>query len=350
MNYERDAESSLWCSIRQQFYRSEVPHVKRIVSEQRIRRNRIAWRELISLRQILTDFESQNDDLVQGHELRAKLVECPHRNLLEQQARILLKDLEQQCYTSGRADFEIFDNETDRVLRSYILERSLTPTCTSPIRSPSRMSNCSDSRGPTTPSTRPSSSCFSRSSTFGASEDVPCFAKGEPLSLTELQAVAAKICEALDEEHLALLAAIEEQNLLLEAEASHQSNAVLRAKAEPSTAELKRFVHRLQELCTSPGLQALAAAHYALGNESPYGTHNVAPPTGKHVLGSTGTVRKLRSLIEQTRQAGLAAEEVIMTSPEPSKVTDRAPAVLFSAAKSPKFAGSLDPFFDDPFN
>eukprot|EP00746_Dinoflagellata_sp_MGD_P001990 gnl/MRDRNA2_/MRDRNA2_103815_c0_seq1.p1 gnl/MRDRNA2_/MRDRNA2_103815_c0~~gnl/MRDRNA2_/MRDRNA2_103815_c0_seq1.p1 ORF type:complete len:343 (-),score=62.86 gnl/MRDRNA2_/MRDRNA2_103815_c0_seq1:183-1211(-) len=342
MNHERDAESSLWSNIRQQLYRSEVPHVKRIVGERRIRRNKIAWRELISLRQILADFETQNDELVQGHELRAKLVECPHRNLLEQQARILLKDLEQQCHASGRADFEIFDNETDRVLRSYILERSPTPSCSSPTRSPSRLSNCS---GPTTPSTRPSSACLSRSS--GASEDVPCFAKGEPLSLTELQAVAARISEALDEEHLALLAAIEEQNLLLEAEASHQSSAVLRAKAEPSTAELKRFVHRLQELCTSPGLQALAAAHYALGNESPYGTNHAAPATGKHVLGSNGTVRKLRSLIEQTRQAGLAAEEVVMTSPEPSKVTDRAPAALFSAAKC---AGSLDPFFDDPFN
>merc|ERR1719313_369571 len=114
---------------------------------------------------------------------------------------------------------------------------------------------------------------------------MPCFAKGEPLSLTELQAVAARVSEALDEEHLALLAAIEEQNLLLEAEASHQSSAVLRAKAEPSTADLKRFVHRLQELCTSPGLQALAAAHYALGNESPYGSG--ASPSGKHVLGGT---------------------------------------------------------------
>lgn len=341
MNSESHVESSLWASIRQQFYRSEVPHVKRLVSEHRIRRNKVAWQELVSLRQILADFECQNDELVQGHELRAKLCACPHRNLLEQQARILLKDLQQQCRTSGRNDLAIFDNESDRVLRAYILEGSSTSEgLASPVRSPSRLSNCS---GPTTPSTRPSSACFSRSS--GASEDVPCFAIGEPLSLAELQAVAARISEALDEEHESLLAAIEEQNLLLEAEASHQSTAVLRAKAEPSIAELKRFVHRLQELCTSPGLQALAAAHHALTGDQ----GSAARPSGGHVLGSTGAVQKLRFLIEKTRQA---AEEVTVPLPEPSMVMapDRAPAPLFPTLKSRMDSGNIDPFFDDPFN
>lgn len=360
-----DEDGPLWPSIRQQFYPSEVPHVKRIVGEMRIRRNRTVWQELVSLRQILGDFQQQNDMLTEGQELRERLVNSPHRNLLEQQVQMLLKDVQKQADYVGKTVLELLpDNpESFRQMCDYFLKRRSSNTL--PDRSPSRLSVASGC--PTTPSTRPStrptSACLSRSS--GASEDLPCFATGEPLPQGELQTVATRIGEALEEEHSALLAAIEEQRALLEAEASHQSDTVLRAKAEPSTADLQRLVQQLQAFVTSPGFQALAAVSPTKSGgksfvaRAPAEPAPPAKPAAAAWLGGA-SVRRLRSLIQQTRLEAASEQEKFAAmlaeegpaSPKPMPPAAPAPAPTCMPGAAGPTAGSsklLDPFFDDPF-
>lgn len=333
-------ESPQWNQIKRHLYPAEVSTVRRLVGENLIRETKIAWRELNSLRQMLKDFQEQNDLLSDAAERtaaeREKLFQNPQRDLLKQQARLLIEDVQRQEATGGKPLWEML-NHDDRRTAEFVLGKTLNDE-ESVSRPPSGL-GC-----PQTPSTRPSSRSTTRPST-GASEDRiggQPFALGRQLGASELQAVADSIRDALEEEIQALLSAIEEQNYLLEAEACVQAQAYARAKAnnEPSTADMRQLVHRLQSIITSPGFQV-------------HSMHPPRRPEGSFSGG--GRVRMLQTLIQQSRREAAETSAVDEESEPPptshlacsqhNQPTMQAAAAIATSATTCK----LDPFFDDPF-
>lgn len=334
-------EGPQWNQIKRHLYPAEVSTVRRSVGENLIRETKLAWQELNSLRQMLKDFQDQNDVLSDEAEKsaaeREKLFKNPQRDLLKQQARMLLEDVQRQEATGGKPLQDLLPDEQDKRTANFILGKSLNDEqCIS--RPPSGL-GC-----PLTPSTRPSSRSTTRPST-GASEDRvggQPIALGRQLGASELQTVADGIRGALQEELEALLSAIEEQNHLLEAEACIQAQAYARVKAsdEPSTADLRQLVHRLQSIITSPGFQV----------------HSMHPPRRPEgSFNGGGRVRMLQTLIQQSRRE--AAETTAVdeepesppTSPsafgqDKQRTVKAAPAAVIASAPR-----KLDPFFDDPF-
>lgn len=96
-------EGPLWNSIKKQLYRSEVSHVKRLVGESLIQQNKLMWNEIGSLRQILTDFQEQNDQLSEGLRQQVQFRGTQHRDLLRRQAQIILEDVRSQAAACGHA-------------------------------------------------------------------------------------------------------------------------------------------------------------------------------------------------------------------------------------------------------
>jgi len=64
-------QGPLWSTIKQQLYRSEVSEVKRQVVPALIRQNRQMWEEINSLRQILAEFQEQNDEAIESRRQQA---------------------------------------------------------------------------------------------------------------------------------------------------------------------------------------------------------------------------------------------------------------------------------------
>merc|ERR1719230_2115142 len=81
-------DGPLWSTIKRQLYRSEVAHVKRLVGEALIQKNRLMWDELASLKQILTDFEQQNDELSAAAKQQVLFCGSQHRDLLRRQSQM----------------------------------------------------------------------------------------------------------------------------------------------------------------------------------------------------------------------------------------------------------------------
>jgi hypothetical protein len=337
-------EGPQWNQIKRHLYPAEVSTVRRLVGENLIRETKLAWQELNSLRQMLKDFQEQNDVLSDAAERtaaeREKLFQNPQRDLLKQQARLLLDDVQKQEATGGKSLKDLLADKQDTHTAEFVLGRSLgdgDEQC--PSRPPSGLGGY-----PQTPSTRPSSRSTTRPST-GASEDRvggQPFALGRQLGEMELQTVADGIKEALQEELQALLSAIEEQNHLLEAEACIQAQAYARAKAsdEPSTAEIRQLVHRLQSIITSPGFQV-------------HSMNLPRRPEGSFSGG--GRVRMLQTLIQQSRREAAEASAVDEEpeSPPASPMAlgqqSQSTSKVAAAVTAPAAPRKLDPFFDDPF-
>jgi len=335
-------DGPLWNSIKKQLYRSEVSHVKRLVGERLIQQNKLAWQEVSSLRQILVDFQRQNDELSDSLKQQVQLCGTQHRELLRRQAQLLLKDITDQVEAAGHVVEDVVPDIKDLTMRSYILGHAL--------QSRSSSKGSIDGSPPATPSTqvassRPTSSSHSGCSTpdtlgnsFGNNSiSMPL---GRQLGLEELAAVADGIREALEAEHEALLVAIGEQTLHLEEEATRQADARGRVnRGEPSTSALQQFVRKLQDLATSPGLRALTIT----GPPSP----SASPPPAAVAGGAS--VRRLQALITQRRRASPPLPMALSAVPETPSVDasaiDGADTVVNATLRSKV----LDPFFDDPF-
>jgi hypothetical protein len=293
---------------------------------------------------MLKDFQDQNDALSETAEKTAaeheKLFQNPQRDLLKQQARLLIDDIQRQEATGGKSLQDLLANQQDRHTAEFVLGKNIEDQSGS--RSPSGL-------GMWTPSTRPSTRSTSRPST-GASEDRvggQPFALGRQLGTTELQTVANGIREALQEEHEALLSAIEEQNHLLEAEACVQAQAYRRARVndEPSTADIRQLVHKLQSIISSPGFQVTSM-------------NLPRRPEGSFCGG--GRVRMLQTLIQQSRREAAEADaldeepESPPTSPVAVALGTKTfqrnqPTSDAATVTTPAATRILDPFFDDPF-
>jgi hypothetical protein len=316
-------------------YKSEVAHIKRLVGEALILKNRIMWDEVASLRQILTDFQEQNEELSEGLKQQVRFCGSQHRDLLRRQAQIMLTDIKTQAESYGHVIEDLLPAWKDKQLQDYIFGST---EC--------RRSSSGKLDGftpPATPSTRPpSSGGRSGCSTPDASSLGAALPLGRALSLKDMEVVAAGIREALESEQESLLVAISEQQSLLEAEAALQAEANGRlARGEPSTAKLQEFVNKLQELLASPTLRTLSLT----------GVSELASPASPIPGGSN--VRRLQALISQRRlatprelcrPAGLGA---VPETQSPSSVKSPTPCNGYSVSSATRKA-PLDPFFDDP--
>lgn len=329
-------DGPLWDTIKRQLYRSEVSHIKRLVGESLIQQNRVMWDELTSLRQILSDFEVQNDELTERSKKQVQFCGTQHRELLRRQAQILMDDLGAQIASCGYSLEDLVPELKSKHLRDFMVRQE-------PMKLPPTPS--SRPTPPRTPSTRPpSSSGFS-----GCSSPDLGFAPlslGRQLAVDELGAVAEGIREALEAESDSLLAAIGEEMQRFEAEDARRTFTAAGPAREPSTAELQQLVHKLQELILSPSLRSLAIA----GPPSPSSGGGACvqqfDPSDGATLGArpiTGgaNVRRLKALIAQRRIDGVPGAPPLAAVPEAITAT---PVSSKACGQKP-----FDPFFDDPF-
>jgi hypothetical protein len=326
-------DGPLWSTIKRQLYRSEVAHVKRLVGEALIQKNAVMWEELSSLKQILADFQHQNDELSEGLKQQVRFCGSQNRDLLRRNAQMVLAELTEQAEASGTDLEDLLPELQDNAqMRDFLLGGKEIR------RSSGKLEGFTP---PATPSTRPPSSVGLRPQSSGGRSGCStpdpagglALPLGRALNLDELGLVAEGIRDALKSEHESLLTAIGEEMEHLEAEADHRATAVGRlSRAEPSTAELQQFVHKLQELQSSPSLRTLALT----GGEP-------IPP-----LRGGSSVRRLQALIAERRLASphrISKPAVLGAVPELHD-TPTAGGGYSAGWAMPKMA--FDPFFDDP--
>jgi hypothetical protein len=311
--------------------------MKRLVGEGLIQKNRIMWDELASLRQILTDFQAQNEELSDGLKQQVRFCGSQHRDLMRRQAQMFLADIRVQAEACGHEVEDLLPELKDQQLRDFVSEgkdyrRSYT----------GKMDSFSP---PATPSTRPpSSGGRSGCSTPDASSGfMPRLPLGRALSLADMEVVAEGIREALQNEHDSLLAAISEQSALLEAEADLRAEAVGRiSRGEPSTSKLQDFVNRLQDVAVSPTLRTLTLA----GACEPTSPHSQIP--------GGSNVRRLQALIAQRRlgsprrPSNPPALGAVPEAHTPTSQSGVSPSAVSAAGYPAGPKKPVDPFFDDP--
>lgn len=276
------SEGPLWTHLKSQLYKPEVKLIKRLVGHQLIQQNRLMWDEIASLRQMWAEFKEQNDQLCGGRQHADRVCDTQHRELLKRQALLLLNDLTSQATSCGHALEDMVPELRGSKIRSYLQQEE---SCGLPP--------------PQTPSTRPSTASTRSCATPDLMQNLaslPSLHMGKALDLDDMDDVAAGIREALEAEHQWLLATIDEEYQLL-AEEEHRRNAMAR-KNEISTAELKQFLHRLQEIAVSPSLRTVALTRRAEPRDT-----EAPEPLSAPRLGSAN-VRRLQALITMRRQTG----------------------------------------------
>lgn len=344
---EVDAEARpLWTSIRQQLYRSEVSHVKRLVGEALIKDNRMMWDEVESLRQMREDFQTQNNELFaespQAAQQLSVAARAPslHRELLRRQANELLHDARAQAAICGRTVEELVPALSEQQLQDYVAGVA---------RSRVTLFGKSWSASSATPSTRPSTR---PSSAGGVSEcstpmgqlslaSRPVMPLGRALGVDDLAGVADGIREALEEEQTILSAAISKELELLDTEDTRRSLLSGRTSAasthvlgEPSTEQLQQLVHSLQD--------------FAMQSPSSIDCSAADPPLQSHLVGGC-QVRRLKALIEQRRNKTTTTTQDKAMLPEAVGNICRDGTSLSPSGISVGLRKSFDPFFDDPF-
>jgi len=351
-------EGPLWESMKRQLYKAEVSHVRRLVGEALIQQTKLLWAEFASLRQIVAEYEQQGDEIAQGKKQQVQFCSSQHRDLLRRQARIVLDDARAQAEACGHVLEDLVPEVRDPALREYLLSSDDEPRPRTTSRPPTEhRGSFSGMRRvtqtpPVTPSTRPPSSCGGVSLCSSPEVGFVALPLGRQLAVDELDGVADGIREALQSEQESLLVAICEQTQRFEAEAARRS-AKATACREPSTAELQRLVHKLQELIMSPSLRTLALT----GPPSPKGDDGPSAaspwaPTALRPISGGSNVRRLKALIAERRRCtdrlGAVDESSAMAAKlglGGGEVGDISVARVAGGAGKPGF----DPFFDDPF-
>jgi hypothetical protein len=323
-------DGPLWSTVKRQLYRSEVNHLKKLVGVSVIQRNKLAWQELAALRQILFEFQQQNEELSESLRRQVQFSGSQQREFLRGQARIILEDIGDQIQASGCSLEDFVPDLRDSLIREFVYGVPCAVlACQSPV---------------TTPSTRASSS-----SGLTTPEPAVLVPMGKQLSLGDLDAVADGVREGLEAEHNALLSAIAEQIGYLEAEDANRTSSLRRAREVP-LAKLQHFVHATQELATSRSLHALCRAPVSPGEPAsliprPH-DENTSCITQRQPITGGAHVRRLRALIAHRRDAPPAHGMSPLAHGNVSSTLTSLPCVV-NGPSSKKAV--FDPLFDDPF-
>eukprot|EP00929_Paragymnodinium_shiwhaense_P102975 TRINITY_DN6623_c0_g1_i1.p1 TRINITY_DN6623_c0_g1~~TRINITY_DN6623_c0_g1_i1.p1 ORF type:complete len:407 (+),score=54.45 TRINITY_DN6623_c0_g1_i1:81-1223(+) len=355
MTLEAMAEDSvsLWFELRQQLYKSEVSHMKRLVGEGLIRQNATLREELSSLRQMLSAIRQEIEGLAASLMQQDGFLRSKHRDLLERQIQLMLDNLRDRVEACGGSLDDLLPELRTPKFQAYRQSglKSRTGTC----RITEEMSK---GLAPSTPSTRRSSAASSRCSTpdlAGSLSGAPLVV-GRALGVDELVYVSSIIREALLEEQAALQLAVGQVVDQLEAEAQHRGvvGRKLRMDDELSTAELQQFTHRIQELAQSPTLKTLGIMKATSSPHSVTGPEGVdldeLPPAPLPPLPGAASINRLRALIAQRRSEAAPHTPSLNAVPEVSDSNIRQPLSAtggYNALCPP--SAPFDPFFDDPF-
>jgi len=318
------AEGPLWNHFKSQLYKPEVKMIKRLVGHQLIQQNRLMWDEIWSLRQMLAEFRGQNDELCRGRRQHADLCDTQHRELLKRQAHLLLNDLRSKANGCGHALEDMVPELRGSEIYRHLLEED----------------SCGSLGGPpATPSTRPSTASTRSCTTPDLIQNLatlPSLPMGKALGMEDMDDVALGLREALEAEHQWLLASIEEEYQLLSLEEERRKVNGKTGASVVSTAELKRFLHRLQEIAVSPSLRTLAMAP-----ESEKGTVNATTTVSGSAPALGGAnIRRLQALITMRRQTG--ALHTVEEKGPPSAAAFGGPTIRGPDNQE------FDPFFGDP--
>mmetsp|Transcript_56998 Transcript_56998/g.133352 ORF Transcript_56998/g.133352 Transcript_56998/m.133352 type:complete len:334 (-) Transcript_56998:78-1079(-) len=320
-----EGEGPLWLTIKRQLYKPEVTLIKRLVGHEVIQQNKLMWDEISSLRHMLDEFRDRNDQLCEGRK-QADFCDTQHRELLRRQAQMVLEDLRSQAAVCGHAVEDMVPELRDCQMRDFVLQEEPD----------GKMREAP----PATPSTRPSTASTRHScSTPDIIQNLatlPSLPMGQPLGLDDMDEVAAGIREALFAERQWLLASIADEYQQLELEDRRRATLARREKGEPSTAQLKRFLSRMQEVASSPGLRALT----------------LTPQEAVPVVGGAN-VRRLQALISLRRQnaAGASTLKPVLetaiadVAPEPASAPVFVSGITYSLGPDKQ---EFDPFFGDP--
>eukprot|EP00440_Ansanella_granifera_P000792 gb/GFBE01000855.1/.p1 GENE.gb/GFBE01000855.1/~~gb/GFBE01000855.1/.p1 ORF type:complete len:359 (+),score=69.68 gb/GFBE01000855.1/:1-1077(+) len=333
-------EGPLWNTIKRQLYKPEVTLIKRLVGDKLIQQNRLMWDEIASLRQMLADFQEQNDSFSEGRKQQMGFCDTQHRDLLRRQAQIILDDLRSQAEACGHTlEDMVPELRTDQQINSFLFQDGLVQgDGKAQFQEQQFYPPATPSTRPSTASTRNSCSTPDLIHSLSSMSSLPM---GRQLGVDDIDEVAAGIKEALEAEHESLLATIAEEMQQLEAEDERRASMARRAaRGEPSTAKLQQFLHKLQDLLVSPGLRTLSLTAPA-----------VAPDPVPVVGGAN--VRRLQALISLRRQSpSLTSLNAVPEAPAdtPSPLGLSARSFLPGQEGSAKGAKpAYDPFFDDPF-
>mmetsp|Transcript_52835 Transcript_52835/g.109261 ORF Transcript_52835/g.109261 Transcript_52835/m.109261 type:complete len:345 (-) Transcript_52835:172-1206(-) len=331
-----EQDGPLWLAIKRQLYKPEVMLIKRLVGHQLIQQNKLMWDEIWSLRHMLDEFRNRNDQISEGRRQQTDFCDTQHRDLLRRQAQMILEDLRSQANACGHAVEDMVPELRNSQLRSFVLQED------------AGYGKARDAVPPATPSTRPSTASTRLScSTPDLLQNLatlPSLHMGQPLGLDDIDEVAAGIRESLEAEHQWLLATIAEEYQQLELEDQRRAN-LARSDCEPSTAQLKRFLGRLQDVQASPGLKALTLS--SLGESAP-----AAPAP---VVAGGASVRRLQALISLRRQNASQALKPVQEAEKDAQTKGtkgagyQAPGFLSGITLSlGPGKQEFDPFFGDP--
>jgi len=363
-----ELEGPLWSSVKKQLYKPEVAHVKRMIGESLIQKNKALWEELHALRQIMADFERQNDEVSERQRKQMMLCGSQHRDLLRRQARILAEDIRAQAQAAGHVLEDLLPELRAGPLRNFLFadeedegnsvsdEMNMSGS-SSRLRGFARSASGGglDSRPgtagcrsspPMTPSTRPPSSC-GRSGCSTPDVGFPTLPLGRALALEELRQVADGIREALEAEQESLLGLVGEQMQRFEWEDRRRLAASGQCSG-PSTTELQALVKRMQDLAVSPSLRALTLAGSSPGDGYWPGDASMVESQPQAIAGGA-SVRRLKALIAQRRrEAQIAPTSSLGIVPEfgglsGKQLTDD----LDNGGTVP--TPDFDLFFSDPF-
>ena len=235
MQVEEEEEGLVWDHLRTRPVPQEIDEVRRIIDSRLIEENEILNREWISLRDMLEQFRSRNDEKLKKLVKNVKFVyETPmHRELKRD-----ITELIERLKIDKKSTFVNHLRKTSKndaivtFLSSADSNQSLEP----PRRRRSSSSSVSSSelKRPVTPSSSIVDSLLSDSTK-------------STLSRKEIENIAEAVRASMKEERRVLELAIEDLNHELEEESNHLTTSIEKVKKSkpPSTDELKAYKSRL---------------------------------------------------------------------------------------------------------
>lgn len=224
----------VWRTAKSQLYLSEAAQVKKLVGPERIRRNKDALRELRCFQEILGDLHA-------GHFGRA-----PERHRAAEEAALRWEMLKSEAQRHGLKAEDLCAPSGERLLSYVQCVGSVGSPGVSKLDLASGLTICASTRAPSTALDALDEQSFATaemvSEITSMVDDITWHATTatarKKRQNTELKKLAIELTEQLDQEYTALMASIEEIQVLMEAELAGDARL-------PSVEDLEEFAKQI---------------------------------------------------------------------------------------------------------
>lgn len=224
----------VWRTAKSQLYLSEAAQVKKLVGPERIRRNKDALRELRCFQEILGDLHA-------GHFGRA-----PERHRAAEEAALRWEMLKSEAQRHGLKAEDLCAPSGERLLSYVQCVGSVGSPGVSKLDLESGLTICASTRAPSTALDALDEQSFATaemvSEITSMVDDITWHATTatarKKRQNTELKKLAIELTEQLDQEYTALMASIEEIQVLMEAELAGDARL-------PSVEDLEEFAKQI---------------------------------------------------------------------------------------------------------